>query len=131
LCDLPDQILTIIFKKLNNVVVLNSLIGVNKRLNTIVHKPIFTSHLSFMSRLSNNCVFPLPTPILDRFCLQILPDIHDKIRWLDLESSSMERILLSANYPNLYGLGLFHMQEETALRLFTGKIFDSNSYSDK
>ncbi|CAF4381930.1 unnamed protein product, partial [Rotaria sp. Silwood2] len=41
--------------------------------------------------------------MLDRFCLQILPEIHYKIKWLDLESSSMERILLATNYPNLYG----------------------------
>jgi hypothetical protein len=35
-----------------------------------------------------------------------IDSIHDKIRWFDLESSSMERILLSTNYPNLYGLVL-------------------------
>ncbi|CAF3172235.1 unnamed protein product [Rotaria sp. Silwood2] len=57
--------------------------------------------------------------ILDRFCLQILPSIHHKIKWLNVESSSMEPILLSTNYPNLYGLGIYHIEKETASRIFT------------
>ncbi|CAF4706171.1 unnamed protein product, partial [Rotaria sp. Silwood2] len=65
-----------------------------------------------------------PDPILDRFCLQILPEIHHKIKWLNLESSSIERILVT-NYPNLYGLGLYDVEIETALSLFMGKIFSS------
>jgi hypothetical protein len=62
-------------------------------------------------------------PILDRFCSHILLEIHHKIKWLNLESLTMERILLSTNYPNLYGLGLYHILNEAALRLFTGKRF--------
>ncbi|CAF4574058.1 unnamed protein product [Rotaria sp. Silwood2] len=61
-----------------------------------------------------------PDPILDRFCLQILPEIHHKIKWLNLESSSIERILVT-NYPNLYGLGLYDVEIETALSLFMDK----------
>jgi hypothetical protein len=40
--DLPDEILMIILKKLNNLEILYSLIGVNKRSNKIVHDTIFT-----------------------------------------------------------------------------------------
>jgi hypothetical protein len=36
---------------------------------------------------------------LDRFCSQILPKIHHKIKWLNLESSIMNDILLCTNYP--------------------------------
>ncbi len=131
LSDLPDEILMIILKKLNNAEALHSLIGVNKRLNRILHDPIFTSHLSLMSGLSNSSIYPLPDPILDRFCSQILPEVHDKIRWLYLESSSMKRILLSTNYPNLYGLALFAIEEETAIHLFTGKLFYFDFFGDK
>ena len=121
--DLPDEILLIIFKKMYNVEVLYSLIGVNKRLNKIVHDSIFTSHLTLMERCSDGLLYQLTDSILDRFCSYILPKIHQKIEWLHLESRSMERILRATNYPNLYGLGLYVTEIETALSLFIGKIF--------
>ncbi len=68
---------------------------------------------------------PLSDPMIDRFCVQILPKINHKIKWLDVESSSMEPILLSTSYPNLNGLGLYDLALETARDLFTGKIFFS------
>ncbi|CAF4929323.1 unnamed protein product, partial [Rotaria sp. Silwood1] len=91
---------------------------VNKQLNTILHDPIFTSHLTLMRCFSDDSIDSLPDPILDRFCLQILHEIHYKIQWLNLESSSMKRILLATNYPNLFGLGLYDIEIETALSLF-------------
>ncbi|CAF1195948.1 unnamed protein product [Adineta steineri] len=115
--DLPDEILMIIFRKLFNTEVLYSLIDVNKRFNTIVRDPIFTNELTLMRCLSNNRNYPLPDPILDRFCFQILPSIRHKIKWLNLESSSMKRILNVTNYPNLYGLGLYDLEIETARSL--------------
>ncbi|CAF3396199.1 unnamed protein product, partial [Rotaria sp. Silwood2] len=96
---------------------------VNKRLNTFIHDSAFTSHLTLMKRFSNNPIHPLFDTILDRFFLQILPSIHHKIQWLDVESSSVERILLSTNYPNLYRLGLYNLEIEEAKHLFTSKIF--------
>jgi hypothetical protein len=129
--DLPDEILMIIFRKLNNLLLLYSLIGVNKRLNKIIQDPVFTRHLSLIQSLSIKFVHPLPEPILERFCSDILPVIYDKIQCLDLESSSVERILLSTKYPNLCGLGLFNIQEKTAMDLFTGKIFDFDSFNNK
>ncbi len=51
--------------------ILNSLIGVNKRLDSI-----FTSNLSLMKHSSNKSIYhSLPDPILERFCLQIWPSI--------------------------------------------------------
>ncbi|CAF4267259.1 unnamed protein product [Rotaria magnacalcarata] len=95
--------------------------GVDKRLNKIVHDPIFTSHLTLMRCFSDDSIDPSPDPILDRFCLQILHEIHHKIQWLNLESSSMKRIFLAANYPNLFELGLYDIEIETALSLFIGE----------
>lgn len=123
--DLPDEILIIILKKLCNVEVLYSLKGVNKRLNAITNDPIFTNQLTLMRRASDHHIDPLFDPVLDRFCLQILPEIHHTIKWLNLESSSMKRILLSTNYPNLYGLGLYDTKIEIPLALSIGKIFSS------
>ena len=129
--DLPDEILMIIFKKLTNAEVLYSLLGVNKRLNKIVHDSIFTNHLSFLMSTSDDFIYSLPDPILDRFCSQILPKIHHKIKWLDLESLSMERILRATNYPNLYGISLYNIEVKTAIDLFTGKIFYFDSFNNR
>ncbi len=120
--DLPDELLMIIFKKLTNVAILYSLYGTDKRLNQIVHDPIFTNHLTLLKCLDDD-YYPLPDPMLDRFCLEILPEISDKIKWLHLESSSMERILLSTNYPHLQGLSLYDVEIETAKYIFTSKKF--------
>jgi hypothetical protein len=120
--DLPDEILLIIFKNLNNVEVLSSLFNVNKRFNKIVRDSIFTSDLTLLKYLSHDFIYSLPDPLLDRFCSEILPEIHHKIKWLTLESLSMKRILLSTNYPNLDGLRIYNIKKKTALSFFTGKI---------
>ena len=41
----------------------------------------------------------------------------------------MERILRATNYPNLYGISLYNIQAETAIGLFTGKIFFFDSFN--
>ncbi|CAF1325904.1 unnamed protein product [Rotaria sordida] len=119
--DLPDEILMIIFKKLDNVEVLYSLMHVNKRINKLVHDSIFTSGLHLLRYLCSGYIYPLSDSILNRFCSKILPEIGHKIRWLSLESLSVERILLSTNYPNLFGLSLYNIELETALRLLIGE----------
>ncbi|CAF3863412.1 unnamed protein product [Rotaria sp. Silwood2] len=117
--DLPDEILILILKKLYNADVLYSLTGVNKRFNTIAHNLTFASQLTLFCEF-DNVISRLPDPMLDRICSQILPLIHHKIKSLKLESTSMERILLATNYPNLNELGLYGVNVEKALSLFTG-----------
>ncbi|CAF4008326.1 unnamed protein product, partial [Rotaria sp. Silwood1] len=79
--------------------------------------------LTLLKYLSYDSIYSLSNSMLDRYCAKILPKINNKIKWLNLESSSMKRILLSAKYPNLFGLGIYNIEKETTLRLFTGKIF--------
>jgi len=74
-----------------------------------------------MRRSSNGLIYPMVDLELDQFYLQILPKIHHKITRLNLESLSMERILLAAEYPNLCELGLFNIGCDIVERLFTGK----------
>jgi hypothetical protein len=121
--DLPDEIIMIILKKLWNVEVLCTFIDVNDRLTRIAHDSSFTKHLTLMRRISDESICRLPESTLDQFCSKILPDIYYKIKWLNLESSTMERILLAGTYPNLYGLGLYNVDTEKALSLFNGKKF--------
>ncbi|CAF3517514.1 unnamed protein product [Rotaria sp. Silwood1] len=122
--NLPDEILMIIFQKLNNIDVLYSFHDVNQRLNKIIHDRIFTSHLTFVKWSLDNFIDLFSSDImLNRFCLQILPSIHDKIQWLDLDLSSIKHVLRVANYPNLDSLGLYNIDEESAQCLFNGKKF--------
>ena len=119
--DLPDEILLIIFKQLNNLELLYSVHGVNERLNKIIYDPIFTSRLNFLTWSFNKFINKFSSNvILDRFCLQILPEIAMKIKWIDLDSS-MKQILRAVHYPNLYGLGLYNIEHKTAKSLFAGK----------
>jgi hypothetical protein len=128
LIDLPDEILMIIFKKLYNFQVLYSLIDVSTRLNTIIYDPVFINRLTLLTRFSNGSIYPLTDSMLDRFCSQILPKIHHKIKWLDVEPLSMERILFVTNYPNLYGLGLYDLDKDRVTYLFPGKMFNLSYY---
>ncbi|CAF1514711.1 unnamed protein product, partial [Rotaria sordida] len=113
--DLPDEILMMILKKLHNFDVLYSLIGVNKRFDKIVKDSIFTNNLILTT--SFNSLYQFTDTIIDRFCLEILPKINTRIQWLSVESSSMERILLATNYPNLHGLDGSYL-----IRLFKNRI---------
>ncbi|CAF0959553.1 unnamed protein product [Rotaria sordida] len=121
LTDLPDEILIIIFKKLYDVEILYSLIGVNKQLNKIIHDSIFTRVLTLLNYRLDGSICSLPYPMLDRFCSKILPEIDHKIEELNLESSSMGRILLATNYPNLHRLSFYGLNIERAKYLFTDK----------
>ncbi|CAF3831388.1 unnamed protein product [Rotaria magnacalcarata] len=53
-----------------------------------------------------------------------------KIKWLDLESSSMKHILCGADYPDLYGLGLYNIKEETAECLFIDERLSSGIFKN-
>ncbi|CAF0798961.1 unnamed protein product [Adineta steineri] len=76
LTDLPDEILMIIFKKLHNVEALYSLIDVNKRLNKILHDPIFTSTLTLMNYSVDGRICSLPDAIYHRLFMKILLAVH-------------------------------------------------------
>ena len=114
LLDLPDEILLMILKKLNNVDVLYSLLDINNgRLNILAQQNTFTNILKFVSIDDNS--------IIDRFCSDILPRIHHNVKCFILYPVIMERILLATDYPNLTELKIFHFQQEIALNYFTSK----------
>ncbi|CAF4459044.1 unnamed protein product, partial [Rotaria magnacalcarata] len=94
-------------EKLDNTDVLYSLLDVdNQRLNTLVHDKSFTNTINFVLTTITDDVLSIADSILDHFCISILPKIDYNIKSLVLESESMERILLSADYPNLTELTL-------------------------
>lgn len=118
--NLPNEILMAIFSKLHNTDVLYSLIGVNKRLDTIVKDSMFTEDIILVTHLDG--LHELTDKMIDRFCFKILPQIHQKIYWLHIDSLYMEHILLAAKYPVLCGLGLCNLSSKMARNFFTGKI---------
>jgi hypothetical protein len=100
--DLSDEILLIILKKLDTCDVLYCLKAVNKRLDTIVNDSVFTGNLTLISSVNKrfDTIFTrnsaLITPfdglscqftdrIFDRFCLDILPKINEKIERLTVD----------------------------------------------
>lgn len=126
--DLPDEILLIIFRELRNCDVLYSFMGLNKRFDTILNDRIFTTNLTLMQS-THSSSYQLKDMILDRFCLEILPKINDKIRQFNIESSFMERILLATDYPYLHALSLYNFVPEAAGEVFHGKLFSFNTLS--
>ncbi|CAM4840382.1 unnamed protein product [Rotaria magnacalcarata] len=129
--NLPDEILIMILKKMSQTDVLYSLIDVNQRLNSIAHDPIFTNHLTLREFISNDSINPSTDSMFDRFCSHILPKINDKIKWLDLDSSCMERILRATNYPSLYGLTLYNMNVEISMHYATDETILSNLFQNQ
>ncbi|CAM4932424.1 unnamed protein product [Rotaria socialis] len=120
LLDLSDEILLIILKKLDNTDVLYSLLDVdNQRLNTLVHDKSFTNTINFVLTTITDDVLSIADSILDQFCISILPKIDYTIKSLVLESESMERILLSADYPNLTELTLYNVNDHIVSHHFT------------
>ncbi|CAF0836722.1 unnamed protein product [Adineta steineri] len=114
LLDLPDEILLIILKYLNNIDVLYFLFDINnERLNILAQEYIFSNILKFVS-IDNNS-------IIDRFCIDILPRIHHNVKCFAFDSVFMERILLATDYPNLTVLTIFQFQQEIAANYFTNE----------
>ena len=124
--DLPDELLLIIFQKLNNIQVLYSLMDVNERLSQTVSDPILTSYLIFVKQSSSIDYIDLLSSDMmrDRFSFQILPKIHHQIQHLHLQAASAQHILHVAHYPHLFGLGIYNIDEDIADSLFTGKMFE-------
>lgn len=120
LLDLPNEILFIIFKKLDNVDVLYSFFNINnERLDNIIREQTFSNTLNFVSSTCNGITID---SILDRFCNYILPRIHYNVKCLIVESAFLETILLATHYPSLTELKLFNFERDNSLRYFTSKL---------
>lgn len=124
LIDLPNELLLIIFKKLNNVDLLYSLMGIDNQFDQILYDSMLTNCLTLTRSSSDGDICPLINEMLDRFCSEILPKIHHKIECLTVESVSMESILLANDYPNLRKLCLVSIEEVRLPDLFNGEIFN-------
>ena len=125
--DLPDEILFIIFNKLNMVDVLYSLVDVNQRFDRLVLDSLYIRDLDMTTIMNINSLYDqtssIDTQVLSRICEKILPRIHHQVNKLTVEQYSMKQILLTANYPQLYSLSLINFQEEILYQYLTGILF--------
>jgi hypothetical protein len=118
--DLPDELLQFIFNKLNTVDMLYSLVDVNQRFDRLAFDPFYIQRLNFSIESSNNYNSSVYTHILDRICEKILPRINEKVTKLTLEPLSVERVLGTVHYPQLYSLSFFNFQPKILSRHLTG-----------
>jgi hypothetical protein len=99
--DLPDEILLMIMEKLGSKDVLYSLLGVNKRLDQMARSIENTKCIDFVTASSNIRSHTPSHFNLDRFCNEILPQIHHNVEEFRLDLFSMKHILRACKYPNL------------------------------
>ncbi|CAF5124585.1 unnamed protein product, partial [Rotaria sp. Silwood1] len=118
--DLCDDILLVILNKLNNIDVLYSLIGVNRKLDRLAQDITFTQSIDLVEISSNEENNSKKKSILDRFCIDIIPRIQHNIESLTLDPLLIDRVLYIGNYSNLHKLTLVNLQLEVASRIFNG-----------
>ncbi|CAF4082841.1 unnamed protein product [Rotaria sordida] len=120
--DLPNEILLIIFNKLNKVDVLYSLFDITQRLNQLILDPFYIRNLNMTSMTMKSfydCIYSIDNQVLDRICKNVLPRIYHQINELIVEQYSIERILHTISYPQLYSLTLMNFSEEVLFNYLT------------
>jgi hypothetical protein len=125
--DLPNEILLIIFSKLNTINVLYSLVDVNERFDELVLDSLHIRNLDTVSMIikSNfDRTISIDNRVLSRICSKILPRIHHQLNELTVEQHSMKRILVTVTYPQLYSLSLVNFQEEILFQYLTGTLLN-------
>lgn len=100
--DLPEEILLIIMSKISNVYVLHSFVGTSVKLDRLARDFVHTRSIDLTEKTSNEEIRPLSDEILDRFCDDIFPEIHQNIESITVESSLIHRIFQWIDYPNLF-----------------------------
>ena len=123
--DLPNEILFLILKRLDNNDVLYSLLDIaNQRLDVLAQEQIFSTILNLVSTSeTNDEIRSIPDSMLERFCVSILPRVHENVQSLTVEPISMECVFHAGAYPNLTELKIVNFNEEIALRHFRSKMF--------
>ena len=115
LLDLPDELLLLILKQLDDIDILSSFSGIgNHRLHRLTCRKTSPTHLHFpLNFLSDS--------LLERLTQQIFAQIHHRVESLILPTELLERVLLRDHFPNLTELTLHNFQRDTSLHHFTGE----------
>ena len=108
----PDEILRIIFNKLNTVDIFYSLVGVNQRFDRLT--------LDLVIKRSNSHKSSIDVHILDK----ILSRINEKVTKFTVDSFSMECIFGAVHYPQLHSLSLINYRPEIFLQYLSVTIMN-------
>jgi hypothetical protein len=122
--DLPNEILLTIFNKLNNFDILYSLVGINDKLDNVACDRTFTRSIDLTSISSSEKDDSKTNAVCDRFCLHILPRIHNNIECLTVDAWFLERILCGNKYFNLHRVTLINLDVKMASHIFNGIVLD-------
>ncbi|CAF4044574.1 unnamed protein product [Rotaria sordida] len=124
--DLPNEILFIIFQKLNTIDVFHSFVDVNPRFNRLVFDSIYIHDLNMTTIMDTTSLYDqtslIDPKVLLRICEKFLPRIHNQIYKLTVEEYSINQILLASNYPQLYSLSFINFQEEILYQYLTDNL---------
>ncbi|CAF3912117.1 unnamed protein product [Rotaria sp. Silwood1] len=125
--DLPDEILFIIFKKLNTIDVFHSLVSVNQQFDRLALDPFNVRDLDMTDIMIIDSLYDktpsIDTETLSKICPKLLPRIHRQVHKLTVEQCSMKDILLAANYSELYSLSLINFQVKILYQYLRGILF--------
>ncbi|CAF1179117.1 unnamed protein product [Rotaria sordida] len=102
--------------------ILYSLVDVTQRFDQLILDPFYIHNLDMTSMMMKSYydrIYSIENKVLDRICKNILPRIHHQINELIVEQNSIERILHTINYPQLYSLSLIDFTEEVLLKYLT------------
>lgn len=118
--DLPDEMILAIWKYLYNIDVLSAFTGLNSQFDRLIRDDAVIGSLTLLSHYPDQYPHLQPDSILDRFCLELLPKIHHRVRCLTLEPISMGRVLSTGSFPSLNHLTLINVDRDCVQRYFIG-----------
>jgi len=124
--DLSDEILLIIFNKLNTIDALYSLVDVNERFDRLVLNSLHIRNLDTTNMVIKSYydrTFSIDKNVLSKICEKMLPRIHHQLNELIVEQNSVKHILLTGYYPQLNSLSLVNFQKEILVQYLTGTLF--------
>ena len=121
--DLPNEILLIIFNKLNKIDALYSLVDVNQRFNQLIFDYLYISKLDMTFKSSEPYISSTNKQILDRICEKVLPRIHHQVNELIVEQRSIQHIMRTVTYPQLYSLSIIKFEDEVLSKYLLGNYF--------
>ena len=121
--DLPNEILCIIFHKLDIFNVLYSFISINQRLDRLALDPFYIRKLIVTTKSFSDSMCSIKDEIVDKLCGDIIPQIHDQVNKLFVEQNLLQRVLHAGSYPRLNSLSLIDFKPRTLLKILTGKLF--------
>jgi len=124
--DLPNEILLIIFNKLDVVDVFYSVKNVNRRFYKLSFDCYHVQDMKMTTTMGIDTCYKQIPPIdtkLTGIYRNILPKIHDKVQKLTVDQTSMVPVLHAANYPQLYSLTIIDIQEEFLYNYLSSIVF--------